>query len=329
MDNNFEDALQRLSRISIQIFYEGIEDDITGGSYFSIVRPDFKTLIKSDFHDMMHLFYGDKSLDNFYDPDSYVGDLEGEILENIPLKYSPEEMLQEYAALNAASYIGGSFNPFDFFRDKEDEIIKDFILKNKKLVNNYYSDNFINDFLNIIDKVEKSSKNASSDFAFSLQQFKFIKKIYEMMGDKNKTKEYDAIIEKMNNYFISDGDDFNFFDNMTKSIKNITKNKKVTWKIFRSYFKNYPNIIKIFSEKKYPDNLEIKEVDNFKKLNSIVRNFYNVSNLFLRKDIEKNVTSNPDKNISFLFKQIGEMIKKYSLTSHKSEIKLITGLLKK
>ena len=67
----------------------------------------------------------------------------------------------------------------------------------------------------------------------------------------------------------------------------------------------------------------------FKKLNSIVRNFYNVSNLFLRKDIEKNVTSNPDKNISFLFKQIGEMIKKYSLTSHKSEIKLITGLLKK
>jgi hypothetical protein len=324
-ENNFENVIDLIQNISISFNYQG-KDIASDYSVFNLKDSNYKETITTAFHDIMHLFYDDKSLDRFYDQDIEFDD---EYDFDSPIKYSPEEILHEFASLSSAPY---TFS-YDLFKERlfdDKEEIKRFINQNKKMINSYYSDKFINDFFIKVKKIE-INKNQGIEFSFSIEQFKFIKKIYEMMGDKETAKKYEDIIRGISRNFSYPASDYDFFTNAINSIKDkINKNKKVTWKLFRSFFKNYPNLIKLFSDKKYPDNLEIIKTPNYENLNNFLSKVYNASSdLMIKYDSENKIISNPEKRISSLFKKIGEIIKKHSLISHQSEIKLITGLLKK
>jgi len=324
-ENNFENAIDLIQNISISFNYQG-KDIASDYSVFNLKDSNYKETITTAFHDIMHLFYDDKSLDKFYDQDIEFDD---EYDFDSPIKYSPEEILHEFAALSSAPY---TFS-YDLFKERlfdDKEEIKRFINQNKKMINSYYSDKFINDFFIKVKEIE-INKNQRIEFSFSIEQFKFIKKIYEMMGDKETAKKYEDIIRGISRNFSYPASDYDFFTNAINSIKDkINKNKKVTWKLFRSFFKNYPNLIKLFSDKKYPDNLEIIKTPNYENLNNFLSKVYNASSdLMIKHDSENKIISNPEKRISSLFKKIGEIIKKHSMFSNKTENKLLIQLLKK
>jgi hypothetical protein len=152
-ENNFNDAINLIKDIDISFDYQG-KSIASDYSVFNLKDSNYKDTITNAFHDIMHLFYDDKSLDKFYDQD-IESDEDYDF--DSPIKYSPEEILHEFAALSSAPYnfIYDSLEK-DFFNNKEK--IKEFINKNKKMINFYYSDKFINDFFNKMEEIEEIIK---------------------------------------------------------------------------------------------------------------------------------------------------------------------------
>ena len=325
-ENNFSEAKELFKNISLELYYEGIDTGI-GSNYvkIDIAEGNFSSTVADLFHDVMHGFYDDKALNSFYDMEN----MDDEDLDfDSPNKYSPEEILHEFMALRTVPFISIDF--FDeFFRKEDDKKIKDFLSKNK--ITSGYSDQFIDDFLKKLEMIEKE-RYKTKNFSFSAEQFKFIKKIFQELNDFERVKRYSIIIKQTEDNFSREFDSlvegYDFIKNVIGSIKNKIKNKKPTWKDFRIFFKNYPNIIKLFSEKKYPDDLEIKKTPNYKNINRLLNISTEISSqIMIRHDVETKNISNPERRIASLYKKIGEIVKKYANISYDSEIKTVRKLL--
>jgi hypothetical protein len=325
-ESDFSGAKELFKNISLELYYEGIATSI-GSSYvnINIAKGDFPSIVVDLFHDVMHGFYDDKALNSFYDMEN----MDDEDLDfDSPNKYSPEEILHEFMALRTIPFISTGF--FDeFFIKEDDKKIKDFLSKNKKMSG--YSDQFIDDFLKKLEMIEKE-RYKTKNFSFSAEQFKFIKKIFQELNDFERVKRYSIIIKQTEDNFSREFDSlvegYDFIKNVIGSIKNKIKNKKPTWKDFRVFFKNYPNIIKLFSEKKYPDDLEIKKTPNYKNINRLLNISTEISSqIMIRHDVETKNISNPERRIASLYKKIGEIVKKYANISYDSEIKTVRKLL--
>ena len=184
-----------------------------------------------------------------------------------PFKYSPESILNELFATQTDSFIeyNTSINLmlkklYSSYNKHKDQLSPTSFFKNFK-TNKKLLDGLIK-FLTIGDKYELDKKY---NFSFKdLEDLKiFLKKNYNHNSFLSLIKDIENIIKRKNIIVKSY---YPFIQNVIASI-NYRKEKfkinpdseQVTWEDFRLFFKNYPNVLKLFPQNKYPSDLIIYE----------------------------------------------------------------------
>ena len=152
-------------------------------------------------------------------------------------------------------------------------------------------------------------------------------RISSLSGDK-KTKTINgegSIIEKDDDPF------YEFIERVIESIKfrknklSKDKDQTVIWKDFRTYFRDYPHVLKLFPESKYPDNKIIFDHTNLQydlmdllpkqklelvKINRIITNAVRIGQVLTKKsrtgtfDIE-----NKEDKIDFVIERFSKLLK--------------------
>jgi len=300
---------------------------------------------KDIIHDLViHLFLNPKDIDRFnsetegYDP-------------YLTYRYSPASILSELIAQqtnsikNYSYFIGNfiksiksDFNKIVQKFEKDESIEKKFneifTLKNKKItqkIKNILLNNKIEDFnFDEFQTISILLKNSSYEKHFKITLYY----LDSIVSDKNITTINQDTIKSIDDYGNVIEEDklepYEFIERVIESIKfrknkfSKNKNQKVNWKDFRTYFRDYPYILKLFPESKYPDNQIInnknleddlletlpEDKPELVKINRMIEKITNIGQVLTKKsrteifDIE-----NKEDKIDFVIERLVNLLK--------------------
>jgi hypothetical protein len=167
------------------------------------------------------------------------------------------------------------------FTDNELKILNDFLIKN----------NLMNDFSEILNDFIKSKRLFPKKHSFDMitgtffADYNFSGKVYKSIYYKKYNKhpiEYEYEYEE-------DEEDL------------------IYWKDFRVFFKNYPNVLKLFPKEKYKDDMVFYDSDNH--VNDKVRTAILITDLLKKKIVPKKDFLNIQEKIESILYRISLIIK--------------------
>ena len=290
-------------------------------------NPHYQFII----HDMLqHLFLNPKDVQKFgmedkYEYDAIVSD-----------RYSPRSILNELIALQYVKDYNSLTNDFIELIKKD---FKNFVEKSKIDNSNIEEQDFINKKFNkifnlknevLIEKLRNILLN-DKDEDFNFDEIKTISILL-----KNSTyKEYFKLTSQHIPTIMSDIQrtivpSYEFMERIIMSIRyrknklSKNKNEPITWKDFRTYFRDYPYLLKLVPESKYPDNKiifddinrknkDVSMADGIKKLekiNNIFIKAVSIGQVLTKKsrtgtfDIE-----NKEDKIDFVIERFSKLLK--------------------
>ena len=310
---------------------------------------------KSFIHDfVMHTFLNPKDIQKFD-----IKDIDGYDFISSH-RFSPGSILNELVALQTDLFKHYSFLISDFVKSIRNDF-KNFVEKSKIDDFNIEEQDFINKIFNqvftlknkiLLQKLENVLlNNKDEDFNFDeiktidillknspyKEYFKltseyYIDKIISNQRISNLNDKKEKIKDHKGNIIEQDKSPFyEFIERVIQSIvfrKNKfskDKNQTVNWKDFRTYFRDYPYVLKLFPKSKYPDNKVIFDHRNLKydlmdllpeekpeliKINRIIINAVNVGQVLSKKsktgvfDIE-----NKEDKIDFVIERFSKLLK--------------------
>lgn len=318
-----------------------------------IIISDPNVSYKSFIHDLvMHTFLNPKDIQKF---DISIGIDGYDFISSH--RFSPGSILNELIALQTDLFKNNHLIKNDFIKSIKNDF-KKIIEKSKTDNSDIKEEDFINEIFNLKNKLlVQKLKNILLDDKNEDFNFDEIKTIYISLNNsiykkyfkltlnyyidkiisnerisnlsgyiKNKTIDNEQnIIEKNERPF------YEFIERVIESIlfrKNKfskDKNQKVNWKDFRTYFKDYPYVLKLFPESKYPDNkiifdytktkyylidIDPEEKPELVKINNIITNAVKIGQVLTKKtrtshfDIE-----NKEDKIDFVIERFINFIK--------------------
>jgi hypothetical protein len=321
----FKNEIKNLNDL-FQLFneYHSFEFNIISDNnkykFFGSLKSSFR--LNSIIHDLLIHFFIDERI--IY---KFRGDSEGYEFQN-PFKFSPENILNELNATKGDAvkdykeyfkYVFKSFyDDFIFNKDKDNFNLDVFF---KKIS---VSKKFLNELINFL--------KFGSDYNIYLKYDVSYKDLQDLMIFLNKYYQsyfistIKNIKDFLKNKYFSNKTNYPFIQNVIFSIeyrkKRIKKEQiKTTWGDFRLFFRNYPNVVKLFPESKYPNELIIydEEYDEYDfietddekiiKINDMVDTAVNSVNLLKKINYKKSDIKNPQDKIDFVLEKIINLIK--------------------
>ena len=268
-----------------------------------------------------------------------------------PYKYSPESILNELFAVQD-SY--KNYNQRIYSCLKKLYSIYEDEFKNKLTPKNFFKNLKVNKvllnelikFLTLGDKYQIHKR-----YNFSFKDMQDIKIFLE----KNYKNVFQKVIEDITEYIletkkINQKTPYSFIQNVASAIKyrkekfkkiNLDDIEEVTWKDFRFFFRNYPNLLKLFTKDKYPDDLELYNnnfrLDNedsdgyyiyIKRINDKIINAIHVGQSLMKKAVPSKADfENPESIIDFILEKISNLIRN-NLTDNSKYYKILEDKLK-
>jgi hypothetical protein len=321
----FKNEIKNLNDL-FQLFNEyhsfefNIKTDNNKYEIFGSLKSSFR--LNSIIHDLlMHFFIDERIIYKFR------GDSEGYEFQN-PFKFSPENILNELNATKGDAvkdykeyfkYVFKSFYDDFIFNKDQDNFNLDVFFKKISV-----SKKFLNELINFL--------KFGPDYNIYLKYDVSYKDLQDLMIFLNKYYQsyfistIKNIKDFLKNKYFSNKTNYPFIQNVIFSIeyrkKRIKKEQiKTTWGDFRLFFRNYPNVVKLFPESKYPNELIIydEEYDEYDfietddekiiKINDMVDTAVNSVNLLKKINYKKSDIKNPQDKIDFVLEKIINLIK--------------------
>ena len=289
---------------------------------------------------VLHFIVNEKDIYNFN------SEIEGYGFIN-PYKFSPESILNEFFAMQDGfkKYHIDTYLELLYLK-YEDQF------KNKLTPENFFKNLKVNKVLlnHLIKFLTLGTKYPIHEkYNFSFKDMQDIKIFLE----KNYKKHFEQVIKGIEDIIetkkINKKTPYSFIQNVANSIKYIKeKSKKInpdeieaTWKDFRLFFRNYPNLLRLFPEDKYPDHVDLfidndmyDEKSDDESIFSAFRVNYKIVNALhtgqslMKKAIpKKSDFENPEAKIDFILEKISNLIRN-NLTDNSKYYKILEDKLK-